>query len=162
MKQQVAFRPITANDQDFLCRLYASTRQDEMAVVPWSEAEKEAFLNFQFTAQHKYYQEHFTQAAFDLILLNTEPIGRLYLDHRTEEFHIIDIALLPQYRGQGLGSKLMANILTEAETVGLPVRIHVEKNNPALRLYRRLGFTEIGDDEGVYYLMEWQPGSDIE
>ncbi|MCP4663054.1 MAG: GNAT family N-acetyltransferase [bacterium] len=47
-------------------------------------------------------------------------------------------------------------LLTEAEEAGKPVRIHVERFNPAMRLYERLGFTQV-DDQGVYYLMEWSP-----
>ena len=84
----------------------------------------------------------------------SEPIGRLYVDRRTEEIRIIDIALLPEYRGKGVGSKLIRALLDEAEQERMPVRIHVERFNPALRLYRRLGF-KVVEDEGVYYLMEW-------
>ncbi|MCP3957821.1 MAG: GNAT family N-acetyltransferase [bacterium] len=149
-------RPITPGDDEFLLRVYASTRADEMAVVPWSEDEKEDFLRFQFDAQHKYYQEHFPRAAFDLILLDGEPIGRLYVDRRDDEIRLIDIALLPESRGGGLGGAIMREILAEGEAAGKLVRIHVEQNNPALKLYRRLGFEQI-EEQGVYYLMEWTP-----
>jgi ribosomal protein S18 acetylase RimI-like enzyme len=127
-----------------------------MALLAWSDREKEDFLRFQFKAQHTYYQQHFAKTQFDLILLDGQPIGRLYLDRRSDEVRIVDIALLTQHRGQGIGGQIMGDILQEARRAGLPVRIHVEQNNPALRLYYRLGFKEIGD-EGVYYLMEWQP-----
>jgi ribosomal protein S18 acetylase RimI-like enzyme len=152
----ISFRPITQEDEPFLCRLYASTREDELAVVPWSQAEKDAFLEMQFNAQHTYYQEQFKQASFDLVLLAGQPIGRLYLDRRRDELRIIDIALLPQYRRRGIGSRLLQQVLAEADTAVLPVRIHVEHNNPALKLYHRLGFRRIGD-QGVYFLMEWTP-----
>ena len=152
----ISFRPITQEDEPFLCRLYASTREEELAVVPWSRAEKDAFLEMQFKAQHTYYQEQFKQANFDLVLLAGEPIGRLYLDHRRDELRIIDIALLPEYRRRGIGSRLLQQVLAEADTAVLPVRIHVEHNNPALKLYHRLGFRRIGD-QGVYFLMEWTP-----
>ena len=82
--------------------------------------------------------------------------GELALDRRPDEFRIIDIALLAEARRQGIGSHLLREILAEAGRAGLPVRIHVEQNNPALGLYHRLGFRQIGD-EGVYYLMEWSP-----
>jgi ribosomal protein S18 acetylase RimI-like enzyme len=141
---------------EFLYRVYASTREAEMALLAWSDREKEDFLRFQFKAQHTYYQQHFAKTQFDLILLDGQPIGRLYLDRRSDEVRIVDIALLTQHRGQGIGGQIMGDILQEARRAGLPVRIHVEQNNPALRLYYRLGFKEIGD-EGVYYLMEWQP-----
>jgi ribosomal protein S18 acetylase RimI-like enzyme len=139
-----------------LSGLYASTRQEEMALVDWPAEKKAEFLQMQFQAQHTFYMEQFKGAAFDLLVLNGQPIGRLYLDRRVDELRIIDIALLPEYRNQGLGSRLMQKILAEAEAAGLPVRIHVEHYNPARRLYQRLGFKEI-ETNGVYYLMEWTP-----
>jgi ribosomal protein S18 acetylase RimI-like enzyme len=155
-QQTITFRPITEDDMAFLYRVYASTREAEMALLAWSDQEKEEFLRFQFNAQHTYYQQHFAGTRFDLILLDGQPIGRLYLDRRNDEIRIVDIALLTEYRGQGIGGQIMEDILQEAKRARLPVRIHVEQNNPALRLYYRLGFKKIGD-EGVYYLMEWQP-----
>ena len=155
----LTLRPITPGDKDFLFRVYASTREDDLALVDWSETEKAAFLQMQFEAQHTHYTEHFGQANFDLILLAGEPVGRLYLDRRDDEIRIIDIALLTEHRRQGIGSRLLKQILAEGESAGLPVRIHVERYNPALHLYYRLGFQQIGD-EGVYFLMEWTPDPD--
>ncbi len=156
MATTTTLRPITAEDHELLYRVYASTRADEMAAVPWSDAEKESFLRFQFDAQHKYYQQHFTSAAFDLILKDGEPIGRLYVDRREDEIRLIDIALLPEHRGGGTGGSILREILAEGAASGRLVRIHVEHNNPAMRLYRRLGFEKI-EEQGVYYLMEWTP-----
>jgi ribosomal protein S18 acetylase RimI-like enzyme len=153
---QITFRPITPDDQEFLYHLYASTRENELAVVDWSEAEKASFLRMQFNAQHKFYMESFTQASFQIILLQDEPIGRLYIDRRQDEIRLIDIALLAEHRNKGIGSTLLTGILAEGQQANLPVRIHVERFNPALRLYNRLGFQKI-DDQGVYYLMEWSP-----
>ena len=155
----VALRPMRARDRDFLYRVYASTRTEELAVVDWSEAEKAAFLEQQFEAQHRYYQEQFPDAAFQVIERGGEPIGRLYLDRRAEEIRIIDIALLPAHRRAGIGGALLRAILAEAAAAGKAVRIHVERNNPALGLYQRLGFREI-DDQGVYLLMERAPARD--
>lgn len=156
MSTRTTLRPITPEDRDLLVRIYASTRSEEMAVVPWSDQEKDDFLRFQFDAQHKYYMEHFPRAAFDLILLDGDPIGRLYIDRRDDEIRLIDIALLPEHRGGGHGGAIMNNILAEGGQAGLLVRIHVEHNNPAMRLYRRLGFEKI-EEQGVYHLMEWAP-----
>lgn len=153
---QVTFRPITDDDLPFLSRLYADTRREELEPVPWTSAQKKAFLQQQFEAQHHHYQTHFAAARFDIILLDGQPAGRLYVQQRPDEIRIIDIALLRQHRGHGIGSKLMKEILAQGHERGVPVRIHVEKNNPALRLYRRLGFRKI-EDQGVYYLMEWTP-----
>ena len=149
-------RPITPQDMGFLYQIYASTRESEMAVLNWTDAQRETFLQMQFDAQHTHYQQHFGDANFDLILLDGEAVGRLYLHRRQDEIRIIDIALLTEYRGQGIGSALLRDVLDKAAQAELPVRIHVERNNPALGLYHRLGFCEIGD-EGVYCLMEWKP-----
>lgn len=150
-------RPITDDDREFLYRVYASTREDEMAAVDWSAEDRERFLRFQFEAQHSYYQQQFPAAAFDVILLDGEAAGRLYVDRRGDEIRLIDIALLPERRGAGLGGAILAEVLAEAEAAGKPVRIHVEKLNPAQRLYRRLGFRPV-EDQGVYSLMEWTAG----
>ena len=152
----IGFRPIRPADERFLARLYASTRAAEMATVPWSDAEKASFLEMQFQAQHTFYQEQFADAEFLVIQRRGEPIGRLYLDYRDDEIRLIDIALLPEARRQGLGGALLRDILAEAEAVGKAVRIHVERNNPAMRLYDRLGFRNI-EDQGPYFLMEWSP-----
>ncbi|MCA9972189.1 MAG: GNAT family N-acetyltransferase [Anaerolineales bacterium] len=156
MHHNVTLQPITPDDAPFLYQVYASTRSAEMARVPWSNAEKEAFLRFQFQAQHAFYTENFCDATFNLILLDGKRIGRLYTERRPDEIRIIDIALLPAYRGRGIGRALLEDVLRQGETAVLPVRIHVEKNNPALRLYRRLGFSDIADKD-VYLLLEWTP-----
>lgn len=152
------FRPIQTQDQAFLCQVYASTRSEEMMVLPWTEEEKHRFLEMQFQAQHSHYQQYYAQAEFLIILQADQPIGRLYLDRRHDEIRIVDIALLPAYRNRGIGTALLYQILAEATQKGLLVRIHVETFNPALRLYQRLGFVDV-ETNGVYYLMEWRPPS---
>ena len=153
MDQAIGLRPIAADDNEFLYRVYSSTREEELGAVDWDEAEKEVFLRMQFGAQHTFYMDRFKDAAYDLTLLDGEPVGRLYVDRREDEIRIIDIALLPEHRKKGIGSSLLRAIMAEADAAGLPVRIHVERNNPALGLYHQLGFREIGD-QGVYFLME--------
>ena len=152
----LSFRPIGDADTEFLRRVYASTRAEEMELVDWPEAEKEKFLDFQFDAQHRYYQEQFPAGRFDLIVWRGEPVGRFYLDSREDELRLIDIALLPEYRGRGLGGGILRDLLARATEERKAVRIHVEQNNPALRLYQRLGFREL-EEQGVYLLMEWRP-----
>lgn len=154
----LSLRPITDADLPFLNRLYHSTRVEEVAVLPWSDADKAAFLDMQFQAQHAHYQAYYPKCAFDVIELKGKAIGRLYLDKRQDEFRIVDIALLPEYRGCGIGSHFMKKILADAAAHHLPVRIHVEHNNPAMHLYLRLGFQHI-ETNGVYHLMEWIPNA---
>lgn len=153
-------RPITDADLPFLAKLYASTRQEELAVTGWPQDQIDAFLAGQFEAQHKHYMEHYASSSFDLLLApeSGEPIGRLYLDRREKEFRIVDIALLPEWRQRGIGGGILRRILDEAGTVGKTVSIHVESNNPAMGLYLRLGFRHINTN-GVYHLMEWTPAA---
>ncbi|MEM9218731.1 MAG: GNAT family N-acetyltransferase [Cyanobacteria bacterium P01_F01_bin.150] len=153
-RHSLSFREIGDGDRPFLYQVYASTRAEELAIVPWSEEEKKAFLEFQFNAQHRFYQDQFKNAAFWVVEQSGGSIGRLYLDRRADEIRIIDIALLPDFRDRGIGTALLNAILAEARTKRLPVRIHVEYNNRALNLYHRLGFRQVAAD-GVYYLMEW-------
>ncbi|MEM8964681.1 MAG: GNAT family N-acetyltransferase [Acidobacteriota bacterium] len=147
---------MTDEDVPFLSRLYASTREEEMKPVPWSAAEKATFLQFQFEAQHKHYLDHYADSSFDIVEVDGEAVGRLYVQRRDDELRIVDIALLTKHRGHGLGGRLLRELLDEASGVGKAVRIHVEHNNPAMRLYKRLGFRKV-DDVGVYHLMEWRP-----
>lgn len=124
-----------------------------MQVVPWSDDEKRAFLSMQFEAQTRSWDKQFPDAEYSIVEVDNEPAGRLYLDRRADEIRIVDIALTPDLRNQGIGSTLLKAVFDEAKTGRMAVRIHVEKNNPALRLYRRQGFQEIAD-KGVYLLME--------
>lgn len=151
-------RPITDDDLPFLAELYASTRREEVAQTPWSDEEKEGFLRWQFESQHQHYQTYYPGCEFLMIEREDggEPIGRLYVDRWEKEIRLVDIALVPDVRGQGLGGALLRELLAEGGARGLPVSIHVEYNNPALRLYRRLGFQHV-DSNGVYYLMRWEP-----
>lgn len=156
MHSQVTLRAISQTDEPFLLSVYASTREEELALLDWEKQQKEQFLRMQFDAQHRYYQDQFAGADFQIVLLDGQAIGRLYVDRRPDEFRLIDIALLPSYRNAGIGSDLLKNLLAEARHDHKPVRIHVEQLNPAMRLYQRLGFVQIGES-GVYNLMQWTP-----
>jgi ribosomal protein S18 acetylase RimI-like enzyme len=155
-EHRLLLRPICDDDLPFLNLLYHSTREDEVALVDWPEQQKEDFLNMQFYAQHKHYTKSYVNGDFDIILLDGEPVGRLYLDRREDEIRIVDITLLPAYRGKGTGSRCLDDIMTEAKEKEIPIRIHVESSNPALRFYERLGFEHV-DTNGVYHLMECLP-----
>lgn len=156
----LTFRWIEEADLPFLAELYASTRRDEVAQVPWSEEQKEAFLRWQFESQHSHYQQYYPDCEFLVIERqggdDREAIGRLYVDRWTDEIRLVDVALLPEHRGGGLGTAILEKLLEEGRERNLPVSIHVEYNNPALSLYRRLGFRHV-DSNGVYYLMRWEP-----
>jgi ribosomal protein S18 acetylase RimI-like enzyme len=152
----LTFRPMTQADLPFLSRVYASTRTEELSVVPWSDEQKAAFCAAQFEAQHAHYQQTYSGADWLLVVHGGEAVGRLYLVEWEREHRIIDIALLAEYRGKGFGSAIMCDLLDMAADNGKAVSIHVEQFNPAQRLYQRLGFSKIGE-HGVYELMRWLP-----
>jgi ribosomal protein S18 acetylase RimI-like enzyme len=156
-EQGFALRPETEADVPFLFQLYVSTRWDELApLTEWTEAQKIGFLERQFVAQRQHYLVHYAKSAFDVLAERGTPIGRLYVDRQERTLLIVDIALLPQWRGRGIGTALIEALFAEARQVGKDVSISVEKFNPAQRLYRRLGFREYAEDD-VYWFMYWSP-----
>lgn len=148
-------RPVGAEDDAFLCALYASTRAEEMALVNWSLEEHQAFLRMQFDAQATHYAAQYPQAQFDLILRNGVAAGRLTVDRTGESLHIVDIALLPEHRNAGIATRLIAELQAEAASTQRPLRLHVENFNRAGRLYARLGFRKVSE-AGMYWLLEWR------
>lgn len=151
----LSLRPVRADDAEVLYRIYAGTRADELAGVPWDDRVKEAFLRQQFDAQSAAY-EQYEGRSHQLVLLDGAPVGRLYVARRDDEMRIVDIALLPEHRGAGIGTAVLRDVLDEAAAGGLVVRIHVERENRALGLYRRLGFVTVGE-YGLHLRMEWDP-----
>lgn len=149
----ISFRPVAAQDKAFLYRVYASTRLPEMAVTGWSEPQIQAFLQMQFEWQHAQYLQNYPGASFDVILIDNTPAGRFYVDRTKGDLRIIDIALLPEFRGRGIGGRIMHGLIGEADAKGLGVSLHVEKNNPVREFYKRLGFEE-KEFRGIYCYME--------
>jgi ribosomal protein S18 acetylase RimI-like enzyme len=155
MAEGITLRPVSAADEAFLRQVYASTRTEELAQVPWDHEQKTTFLRMQFDAQARYYHEVYPNGAFDVILIEGEPAGRLYVNRGPDEVRIIDIAMLPAFRNRRIGTHLIGALQAEAALARKPLRIHVERFNPALRLYERLGFQPIAD-RGVYLFLEWK------
>jgi ribosomal protein S18 acetylase RimI-like enzyme len=147
-------RPATEADRPFLVDLYASTRADELALVDWDDDTKRAFVEHQFSAQDAHYREHYDGATFDVVEADGRPAGRLYVHRGQEDIRIMDIAVTPEFRGRGIGTALLEQLMAEAESSGRSLSIHVEMDNPARVLYERLGFVPEGT-HGVYVLMRW-------
>lgn len=151
-------RPAGAADTEFLLGVYASTREQELSIVPWTAEQRAAFLRQQFTAQDSYWRGLRPDASFAVVEAGGRPVGRLYVDRTRSEIRVVDIALLPEHRGAGLGGALLRELLEEGRRAGLPVTIHVERGNRARALYERLGFLPAGTT-GVYDLLERPPGA---
>lgn len=156
MHDSVSLRPFTRADQPFLARVYASARVEELAGLPWSDAEREAFVAQQFEAECAHYARHYPEMSQDVVLVDGEPAGRLLVDRWQREIRVVDICLLPEARGEGVGSELLHRLMEEARQARKRLGIQVERSNPALALHRRLGFRAVGDD-GVHLRMEWDP-----
>lgn len=153
---QFSLRDVGSADREFLFQVFASTRDEELAALGWSGDQIEAFLRLQFEAQDRFYREHYQGTAYSVIECGGEAAGRLYLARWPDEIRIMDIALLPPWRGRGIGTTLLEEVIGEAEREGKRVSIHVERNNPARRLYERLGFRE-AEERGVYIFMVREP-----
>ncbi len=149
-------RPVADGDRAFLVDLYASVREPELAHVPWDDNAKRAFVEHQFAAQDAHYREHYPGATLDVVEVDGEPAGRLYVYRGKSDIRIMDIALAPAYRRRGIGTALLRALIAEAEGSGRKLSIHVEMNNPARPWYERLGFEEAGEF-GVYVLMRRAP-----
>lgn len=152
----IGLRPIEAGDEAFLRQVYAATRDSEIARTGWDAQTVEGFLRMQFDAQHAHYLQHYPRASFDVVLDAGVPAGRLYVWRGESELRVVEIALLPAFRGRGIGSALLDAVLREARQCGKRVSIHVETSNPALTLYQRLGFKELSVT-GFHRLMVWSP-----
>ena len=154
----ITFRPVTSGDNDFLREVYGSTRADEMALVPWTDEQREAFIQHQFTAQQEHYAQNYPSANHDIVLFNGRQVGRLYVARLEREIRIIDVTLLPAERNAGIGSYLIRQLLDEAGRTKRSVRIWVEEFNPSLRLFERLGFSR-SEQQGIHLLMQWTTDS---
>ncbi len=150
----IALRPSVADDRPLLLAIYASARADELAMLPWSAAQREAFVAMQFAAQQRAYREAMPDAAFAIVELHGAPIGRLDVHVDALRWSLVDITLLPEHRGAGIGAALIRDLQRCAQRDALPLRLHVEQHNRALGLYRRLGFRPI-ETAGIYLAMEW-------
>ena len=151
----ISLRAVTPADEPFLREVYASTRAAEMALVPWTDEQKAAFLKFQFDAQDSYYRTQFPTTEFQIILKDDAPVGRLYVLREEDGIRILDITIMPDSRSQGIGTSIVGALLEEATTNKKVVTIWVESFNPSQTLFRRLGFS-MAQEDGVNQLMEFR------
>lgn len=143
----VTLRPARPEDEAFLFEIYASTRQEDFASLPWDKQQREIFLRLQFSAQQKSYESRYQRSGHSIIMLDQRPVGRIWVEKGDEEFRIIDIALLPAYRSSGIGTFLLQQLMAEAGRAGKPLRLTVLKYNArAAILYHKLGFSVLHDD----------------
>ena len=148
----ILLRPAESGDQAFLFELYRDTRAEEMAAWGWDANQQQMFLELQFRARNASYSAY-PNTRHSIIVDGDRPVGRLLISRMEDEIRLVDIALLAEARGHGIGAKLIAELFSQAASEGTPLRLHVEKFNRALQLYQRLGFQTI-EDTGTQYFME--------
>ena len=147
-------RPERPADAEFLFHVFVHSRASALAQLDWDDPARDALLRMQFRAQHRAYRAQFPNARFDVIECDATPIGRLIVDRRERAIHVVDVVLLPEHRGQGIGTSLLRALLAEATANGQPVTLRVDRDNPARSLYRRLGFATVSED-AIYAAMAW-------
>ena len=155
---RISLRPESAEDDDFLRALYASRRAHEMAVAGWTAAQQDVFLRSQFDLQRRHYRAHYPGATFDIILLDAVPVGRIYVHRAHDEIRLIDVALVPDARGRGIGTRLVEWLLAAAIERNATVTLNVEPYNPARRLYERSGFRVVEEDPTNLFMKWRRPG----
>jgi len=152
----ISLRPFRLDDQEFLYQLYASTRLHEIAGFGWPAAQQEMFLRMQFNAQYRSYEAAYGQAEHRIVEQDGKPVGRIMVQWQKDFALLVDIALLAEHRGRAIGGGLLSDLIQQCARKRVPLRLQVLKTNPALRLYRRLGFTTTAEDQ-MYIQMERQP-----
>ena len=154
MNPRVSVRPATAEDQGFLLCVYAGTRQEEMAAWGWPAAQQAAFVQLQYLARQRSYSTTHPSAETSVICLEKELAGSMIVSRTPDCIRLLDIALLPEYRGQGIGSYLIRRLTAESTSTQIPLRLSVLVGSPAVRLYQRLGFV-LGRQDALYCEMNY-------
>ncbi|HSK45659.1 MAG TPA: GNAT family N-acetyltransferase [Candidatus Binatia bacterium] len=152
----IQLRPSLPEDRDFIFRLYASTRMEELRPFGWAPAQQEAFLRMQFNAQQQWYASSYSTAETQIIEKDHEPIGRMIVQRERDIWRLLDISLLPEHRGMGIGGELVRALITQCAQSGAVLQLQVLNTNPAQRLYARLGFIKSSEDQ-IYTHMELRP-----
>jgi RimJ/RimL family protein N-acetyltransferase len=151
---QISLRPVTPGDREFLLRVYASSRETELAALPWDAAMKNTFIEHQYSAQTAHYQEAYPAATHDIVLADGVPCGRLYVDRRDGEIAILDVNVLPEFRRRGIATRIIEGLKAEAR--GRSVRVYVETFNPSQKLFAELGFKpEPVEPDAMHILFRW-------
>jgi len=157
MEGSVTLRSSMPDDRDFLLAVYSRTRDEELSLSGWDDNQKRAFLEMQFHAQSQQYGLCYPQADSSVILLDDLPVGRFLVDRSGPDIMLVDIALLPEYRNQRIGTTLIQSLLNEAAGARKNVALHVLRGSAAARLYERLVFTTVTENS-VYLEMRRPPG----
>jgi ribosomal protein S18 acetylase RimI-like enzyme len=153
-ESQITLRDAGPEDIQFLAQLYRDTRRSEVNAWGWPQEQQELFLKMQFDAQRRSHQATFPDATDRIICVGDVAVGRMLVGYETEGMRLVDIALLEEYRNQGVGTQLIGQLMQDCEEQDRILRLQVLQGNPAIRLYRRAGFVQSSADQ-MYVQMEW-------
>jgi ribosomal protein S18 acetylase RimI-like enzyme len=137
----LTLRPALPDDEAFLFDLRKATMTEHLARVgePTDDAEHRARL------LHRYDSAR-------VVCIDGAPAGLLKA-HRTEtEWVVVQLQITPALQGRGIGERALRTVLRAAQTDALPVTLKVIKGNPAKRLYDRLGFEIVGEDDAQFHM----------
>jgi GNAT superfamily N-acetyltransferase len=156
---KITLRPVTKEDDPFLFEVYGSTRADELGQVEWAEGQQEVFVRWQFDLQRREYDARFPDARYEVVLVDGQRAGRIWVGEDEEQIRLLDISLLPEFQKRGVGTLLLRRLIEEGGSASKPLRHMVfVLNNDAHRFYERLGFVVI-EDLGAYKHMEYRPAA---
>lgn len=150
--ESISTRPVLPTDDNFIYEVYASTRADELAGIPWTVPQKDAFVRMQLELRERQYRAEYPAAITEVILRGGIPAGTMITLKTADAMRLMDIAILPQFRGAGIGTTILRRLQKEGKKVSL----HVLKQNPAVHLYAKLGFVSVAEDS-MYLQMAWSP-----
>jgi ribosomal protein S18 acetylase RimI-like enzyme len=155
----ITLRPETSpgdpvSDEPFLRRLILDTIAGELSASAWPEPMRSHLLGVQYTARRHSSRESFPDAASHVIEMDGVNAGWVLVNTMPHEVRLVEIMVLPELRGRGIGVAVLSQLISGAAAAGKPVRLNVNvTNHAAIRFYERLGFCKIEQDE-LQYLME--------
>ena len=154
--RSVNTRPATPDDDRFLLQVYKSSRGDDLRGLGWDEDRISEFLELQYQAQRRFFEDDYQNASDEVVLVDSKPAGRLILERREHEIRCIDLGLLDAYRNQGVGTAIFRNLQDEATAANKSLRLQVIRFSRAVSLLERLGFVRTSET-GTHFQMEWTP-----
>ena len=153
----VTTRPETNSEEDsaFMRRLFCRLAQVQPLLQMGGQAE--LLIDMQLKSREQQYRAMYPGGSFELILANGKPIGRLATDCSATPWSLIDIAILPEFRGQQIGTHFVGKLLESAENSRTEVRASVHADNlQARRLWLSLGF-QVTEERLDYWSLLYSP-----
>lgn len=156
--QTISLRPVTPGDEEILLEIYKRSRGDDLRGLGWTEDRINEFLGMQYDAHKHFLESEYQRATDEVILCEGEPAGRLFVERREHEIRVIDLALLPEHRNNGIGEFLIRRLQNEARLEVKPLRLQVIRFNRAVNFFERSGFVRTSET-GTHFQMEWVPSA---